>query len=172
MAGQRLASLRAMPAEHAADETGPTDPAPSGPRLVVGEGDSDLDQRLSAELDRHNFAAVGRSDLREMTVKVTDDGGDLVAGASGWTWGTCAGIGMVWVDDEARGAGWGARLLAAFEDAARERGCRQVLVSSFTFQAPEFYRRQGYVEFARSEGIPVEGQADVHFRKLLVGGSG
>ena len=61
----------------------------------------------------------------------------------------------------------GRKLLAAAEEAARERGCTQVLVSSFTFQAPEFYRRHGYVEFARSEGIPVEGEADVHFRKLL-----
>ena len=135
--------------------------------LTVGEADAALDQQLSAGLDAHNFAATGHSDLRELTVKVEDAAGDLVAGLSGWTWATCAGIGMVWVRDDSRRDGWGAKLLAAAEDAARARGCRQVLVSSFTFQAPEFYRRHGYVEFARSEGIPVEGQADVHFRKLL-----
>jgi len=74
---------------------------------------------------------------------------------------------MVWLRADARGTGLGARLMGAFEDAARDRGCRQVLVSSFTFQAPGFYERLGYVEFARSEGLPVEGQADVHFRKDL-----
>ena len=134
--------------------------------LTTGDGDSALDERLSNELDRHNFAAVGHDDLRELTVKVEDDG-DLVAGLSGWTWGTCAGIGMVWVREADRAGGWGARLLAAAEDAARERGCRQVLVSSFTFQAPEFYARHGYTEFARSPDLPVEGEADVHFLKLL-----
>lgn len=58
-------------------------------------------------------------------------------------------------------------MLAAAEDVARDRGCRQLLVSSFTFQAPDFYRRHGYTEFARSEGLPVEGSADVHFAKVL-----
>jgi enoyl-CoA hydratase len=102
--------------------------------LTVGDADSTLDERLSEELDRHNFAAVGRDDLRELTVRVEDDG-ELVAGLSGWTWGTSAGIGMVWVRDADRRGGWGARLLGAAEREARDRGCRQVLVSSFTFQA-------------------------------------
>ncbi len=133
--------------------------------VTVGAADSALDERLSQELDTFNFAAVGRDDLRELTVRVDDDGG-LVAGLSGWTWGTCAGIGM-WVREADRRDGWGARLLEAAEQEARDRGCRQVLVSSFTFQAPEFYTRHGYVEFARSPDLPVEGQADVHFLKHL-----
>jgi GNAT superfamily N-acetyltransferase len=132
----------------------------------VGAADSALDDRLSHELDTFNFAAVGRDDLRELTVRIDDDG-DLVAGLSGWTWGTCAGIGMVWVREADRRDGWGARLLAAAEQEARDRGCRQVLVSSFTFQAPAFYARHGYVEFARSPDLPVEGEADVHFVKHL-----
>jgi hypothetical protein len=41
--------------------------------------------------------------------------------------------------------GWGAQLLAA-EEEARRRGCNRVCVSSFTFQAPGFYRKYGYVE--------------------------
>lgn len=136
-------------------------------RLVLGDGDSELDSRLSKELDTYNFAAVGESNLKEFTVKVEERSGELVAGLSGWTWGTCAGIGMVWVREESRKEGWGGRMLEAAEDLARERGCRQLLVSSFTFQAPDFYRRNGYTEFARSEGLPIEGAADVHFVKAL-----
>jgi GNAT superfamily N-acetyltransferase len=142
-------------------------PAPADPRLSVGGSDAALDSRLSDELDRHNFAAVGHSNLQEMTVKVEDGDGELVAGLSGWTWGTCAGVGMVWVREDSRRGGWGGRMLAAAEQVARDRGCRQLLVSSFTFQAPDFYRRHGYTEFARSEGLPVEGAADVHFVKPL-----
>lgn len=40
--------------------------------LSVGDGDPALDERLSKELDAHNFAAVGRDDLREFTVRVDD----------------------------------------------------------------------------------------------------
>ncbi|WP_426245353.1 GNAT family N-acetyltransferase [Nocardioides sp. LHG3406-4] len=135
--------------------------------IQVGEADAALDQQLSDGLDVVNEAATtGITPQLELTVSVRDAAG-LVGGASGWTWGTCAGIGMVWVREDGRGTGLGARLLAAFETAARARGCVQVLVSSFTFQAPRFYERHGYVEFARSEGLPVEGEADVHFRKAL-----
>lgn len=91
----------------------------------------------------------------------------LIVGLMGWTWGTCAGVEMLWVDEARRRDGWGARLMAAAENEARSRGCVQVLVPSFTFQAPDFYRRLGYVEFARSEGLPVVGHADVHFSKRL-----
>lgn len=142
-------------------------PRDSEVRLLVGDGDPELDARLSDELDSYNFAAVGESNLKELTVKAEDSQGALVAGLSGWTWGTCAGIGMVWVREDARKSGWGGRMLAAAESVARDRGCRQLLVSSFTFQAPDFYRRHGYTEFARSEGLPVEGAADVHFVKML-----
>lgn len=141
---------------------------PDVDRLVIAGGDPELDSRLSAALDTHNVAASGLNDLpSEFTVKAEDDAGDLVAGLSGWTWGTCAGIAMVWVREDSRKAGWGALMLDAAEDLARERGCHQVLVSSFTFQAPSFYERRGYTEFARSENLPVEGAADVHFVKRL-----
>src|SRR3712207_7483554 len=54
----------------------------------------------------------------ELTVQVSDERG-LVGGLSGWTWGTCAGIGMFWIREDARRSGWGGRLLAAAEREAR-----------------------------------------------------
>ena len=93
--------------------------------------------------------------------------GELLAGASGWTWGEAAGIAMTWVHDEHRGTGLGAALLDAFEDEARRRGCTHVFVTSFTFQAPDFYRRRGYREIFRWEGVPTPDAADVHLRKEL-----
>ena len=138
-----------------------------GHRITIGADATDLDQELSDRLDAVNEAATpGVPPQRELTASARDEAG-LVGGVSGWTWGTCAGIGMVWVRDDTRGSGFGARLVTAFEEAARERGCEQVLVSSFTFQAPGFYERLGYREFARSEGLPVAGHADVHLRKDL-----
>jgi GNAT superfamily N-acetyltransferase len=140
---------------------------PAEPRLRVGDGDPDLDARLSDELDRFNVPAAGAGPQRELTVQVRDDAGELVAGLSGWTWGTCAGVAMLWVRENARGDRWGSRLLATAEREAVARGCTQVVLSSFTFQAPDFYRRHGYVETGRTEGLPRAGMADVHFRKTL-----
>ena len=140
---------------------------PRDAQVTVSGADPELDARLSAELTAFNAAATGADDEHEFTVRVTDDSGELVAGLSGWTWGTSAGIGMVWVRDGSRAEGWGAQLLSAAERVARERSCDRIHVSSFTFQAPGFYARHGYVETGRTEGIPTPENADVHFVKHL-----
>ena len=140
----------------------------SGARVVVGGADADLDSRLSSELDAYNTAASGVEDQREFTVRAEDGDGQLLAGLSGWTWGTCAGVAMVWVRADRRGSGVGAELLAAAEQVVRDRGCHRLTVPSFTFQNPAFYERHGFVETGRTEALPVEGHADVHFVKVLV----
>lgn len=137
-------------------------------RLTTGTADADLDQRLSDELDRVNAAATpGLAPAQELTVRVTADDGELLAGVSGWTWGVAAGIGMTWVREDQRGTGVGRRLLDAFEGEARRRGCAHVYVTSFTFQAPAFYERAGYRELFRWDDVPARGIADVHLRKDL-----
>ena len=52
-------------------------------------------------------------------------------------------------------------------DAQQQRGCAQIVVTSFTFQAPEFYAKQGYVETGRTQDLPVTGAAEVHLRRQL-----
>lgn len=137
------------------------------PTVIVGKADAALDERLNDELDRFNAAANPDVDAaEELTVRVEADG-ELVAGVSGWTWGEAAGIAMTWVHEERRGSGIGSRVVAAFEDEARTRGCAHVFVTSFTFQAPDFYRRLGYEEIFRWQGVPTRGRDDVHLRKEL-----
>ncbi len=115
----------------------------------------------------YNTAAIDAGEQRELSVKVVAEDGSVVAGLAGWTWGTCAGTSLVWVREDARRQGWGGQLLAAAERVARQRGCQQIIVTSFTFQAPRFYELHGYVETGRVEGLPVAGEADVHLRKQL-----
>ncbi|WP_370289771.1 GNAT family N-acetyltransferase [Nocardioides sp.] len=138
-----------------------------GITTAIGAADAALDQRLSDELDAVNAAATpGVAPAEELTVRLEDDG-RMVAGLSGWTWGEGAGIGMVWVAEEHRATGLGSRLLEAFEQEARRRGCIRAFVTSFTFQAPQFYERHGYREIFRWDGVPAAGSDDVHLRKDL-----
>ncbi|MEV6287724.1 GNAT family N-acetyltransferase [Kribbella sp. NPDC051770] len=136
--------------------------------MSVGDGDKDLSERLSAGLDEVNFPATGTTadDQGELSVKVVDDAGELVGGLTAWTWGGLLGIEMLWVRADSRQDGWGSKLLVAAEEEARRRGCDRACVSSFTFQAPGFYERHGYVETGRTRGIP-GGAEDVHFFKPL-----
>ena len=139
--------------------------ADEDPRLTVGASNPELNERLSRELSAFNDAASGDDTQRSLSIEARSEDDVLLGGLMGWTWGTCAGVEMLWVDQGHRRTGWGGRLMRAAEAEARARGCTQLLVSSLTFQAPDFYRRLGYKEFARSEGLPMDGMADVHFRK-------
>ncbi|NGM12350.1 GNAT family N-acetyltransferase [Verrucosispora sp. WMMA2044] len=138
-----------------------------GVNLQVLGKDEELAARLDAELTSFNQRATGATDEAALSVRVTDAAGELMAGLTGWSWGGCAGINMVWVRADRRGEGWGGRLLAAAEQEARRRGCTEVSVASFSFQAPGFYRRHGYLDTGRREGIP-GGHVDHQFWKSLV----
>ncbi|MET8247074.1 N-acetyltransferase [Streptomyces sp. NPDC005202] len=84
---------------------------------------------------------------RELPLHVwaLDGRGKLAGGLVGHTWTTWLHVTYLWVDRRHRGAGLGSRLLARAERTARdERGCRAVRLETWDFQAPEFYRKNGY----------------------------
>jgi ribosomal protein S18 acetylase RimI-like enzyme len=132
--------------------------------LSVGGRDSELASILDKGLDEYNFAATGTSenDRDSFSVRLAGADGEIIGALTAWTWAGLCGISRIWVHQDHRKDGWGAQLLAAAEEEARHRGC----VSSFTFQAPGFYRKYGYVETGRTLGIPGGGE-DVHLFKLL-----
>lgn len=136
-------------------------------RLSTGEADKDLEAVLDAGLDEYNHRVTGISDERPLSVRAEGGDGALIGGLRGWTWGVSAGVSMVWIREDHRGAGVGRLLMGAAESEAISRGCSRITVSSFTFQAPEFYRRLGYEETGRSFNAPLEEHADVHFLKRL-----
>jgi GNAT superfamily N-acetyltransferase len=137
--------------------------------LTTGDNDADLSKALSDGLDEFNFAATGTTaaDQTSLSVKVVDADGELIGGLTGWTWAGLFGISNLWIRESSRRDGWGAKILLAAEEEAKRRGCDRASVASFTFQAPAFYQRLGYVETGRTLGIP-GGFEDVHMFKQLV----
>ncbi len=135
--------------------------------ITVSDVDDGLADTLSELINEFNIDATGFDPGRVLSAAQRGGDGSLEAGLAGWTWGGCGYIDYLWVSVDLRGAGLGSRLLAAAEAEARARGCTQMIVSSHTFQAPDFYRRHGYVEYARTEDSP-RGHADLHFVKNLL----
>jgi GNAT superfamily N-acetyltransferase len=121
---------------------------------------------LEDSLAAWNMAHTGILDGRELAIFVRDDGGEIIAGLYGWTWGRCCEIRTLWVEEPWRGRGLGTRLMAAAEAEARVRGAVQMVLSTHSFQAPEFYRRLGFEDVGAIEDYP-EGYRHIFMRKRL-----
>ena len=65
-----------------------------------------------------------------------------------------------------RGQGLGTELLARAEAVARARGCTDAYTDTFSFHAPHFWTRNGWVEAGRLDGMP-PGHARIWYRKTL-----
>ena len=135
-------------------------------RIVDEVRPSDLEE-LDEAIYRFNSAATGFRDGRSLAAFLRDADGALRAGVAGHTWGGCCEIRFLFVRETERRRGLGSALLHAAEREAVARGCTQLVLSTHSFQAPDFYRRHGYVEAGRYEGYP-SGHAQIFLRKSLV----
>jgi len=123
---------------------------------------------LEDRLYEHNRAATGHADGRGLGFEVLDDDGRQVGAIAGHSWGGVAEIGQLWVDPAHRGQGHGLALLDAAIAEARVRGCRQVFVMSYDFQAPALYERRGFERVVEVPDWPL-GHVHVLLRLRLDG---
>jgi GNAT superfamily N-acetyltransferase len=117
-------------------------------------------------LHRFNFAATGLTQVHTVTLFIRDGGGGIRGGLLGYVWGEWLHITDFWVADECRRRGLGSQLLEAAEREALRVGARGAFLSTFDFQAPEFYKSRGYELFGGLPDYP-PGHTDYHLRKLF-----
>ena len=121
---------------------------------------------LEEQINEYNFATTGIRDARLLVRLLRDAGGRIYAGISGHTWGDVAEIRFLWVDAPRRHTGIGRGLLSAAEDEARARGCRKIVLSTHSFQAPDFYFKRGYVIVGQFSDYP-RGHTSIFLEKPL-----
>jgi GNAT superfamily N-acetyltransferase len=90
--------------------------------------------------------------------------GDTFGGVLGFTLWDWLEIEELWIWEGVRGHGWGRKLLDTIEAAARERGCKHAHVSTWSFQAPDFYQACGYRIIGQLDDYP-PGHTDYWLRK-------
>lgn len=108
-----------------------------------------VDQGLGAANDE----AAPLHHVRRLSCFLRARSGVVVGGAIGRTWGACCELQQLWVDARYRRNGLGTTLVRAFEQRARQRGCRTFYLETFSFQAPGLYRALGYEAKVALEGF-------------------
>src|SRR5262245_46840729 len=87
-----------------------------------------------------NVTGIGDGELLAFFVR---ESGRIVAGICGNTWGGTCELRQFWVEESQRNRGLGTKLFQAAEQEAQRRGCTQIVLMTFSFQAPRFYERLG-----------------------------
>lgn len=79
----------------------------------------------------------------------------IIGAITGWAYYNEVHIGDLIVDEGHRGRGLGKRLVSAVENCYKGKGYDVITLTTFGFQAPEFYKKLGYtVEFIRKGKDP------------------
>lgn len=128
----------------------------------------DVRRRIVAGLINHNMAAAGAVDDFPANFVLRSPRGEVMGGLLGDIWGGWLDIHILWVAQALRGQGHGARLMAAAEAYAVEKGCRGINLDTFSFQARPFYERLGFTVFGALADYPA-GHTRFYMEKRLVG---
>ena len=114
----------------------------------------------------HNKQQAGDDNSQGLCLALFSPENEIVGGVIAevnWDW---LFINVMWVKEELRGQGYGKSLLMRVEQEARQRGARNSYLDTFSFQAPDFYKKHGYQVFGVLEGFP-EGHQRLYLTKQL-----
>ena len=109
---------------------------------VVARHDLDT-AAIEQRLYEFNMDATGYRDGADLGF-VVETAGEVVAAAAGYTWGGICEVKTLWVHAQHRRAGLGAALMKQAIEEARSRGCRLMFLTTYDFQARDFYERLGF----------------------------
>ncbi len=134
--------------------------------LVFTDAEGGEDEKeLMESLKAYNRSVAGDSRYRPLTITQRASNGDLLGGMNGKTsWGWLY-VNMLWVREDQRGTGLGAKLLAAAESEAKRRGCIGSHLLTASFQAPGFYEKQGYSRFGELKDFPPPDHSNYFYYK-------
>ncbi len=121
----------------------------------TSDDDGAIGQQLLQLLIAENTRNQGEAKNDREIIRIKDSANNVTLGGI-WTeilfdW---MYIEVLYVPEALRGNGLGSQLLVQAEDSARSKGCVGIWLETFDFQAPDFYRKNGWELFATLPHYP------------------
>jgi ribosomal protein S18 acetylase RimI-like enzyme len=135
--------------------------------LVEEKPDDDVWEIVAGGLSKFNQEKAGLKRTPPIAVVIRDKEQNVRGGLFGNSDWDVFNIDTVWIEEALRGRGFGRELLRLGENVAVERGCKIAVLMTISFQAREFYEKQGYKVFGQLDGYPA-GYSSYWLTKKLV----
>lgn len=117
-------------------------------------------------LNQFNEGIVGADNHTPLNIVEYNEAGSIVGGIVGGTYWGWMYVDVLWGREDFRNSGIGSKLLAEAEKEAVRRGCHHVHLDTMSWQAPEFYKKQGYEVIGVLADIPKENQKYLLMKEL------
>ena len=114
--------------------------------------DSDYDE-VSEKLFEYNCEKSGVNDFKRFGVYLRNEDNKIIGGLNGWTRWEWAHIENLWIEESYRNQGFGKILLKFAEEISTSRNCKFIDLDTYSFQAPNFYKMNGYEELFIIDGM-------------------
>lgn len=133
--------------------------------IITDEIQNKDKEEIFQGLLEYNLAKLEDKQPRDLGVYYKKDG-RIMAGLIGETHGNWLTVKYLWVSEDLRGQHIGTDILEQAENIARERGCHDCFLDTFSFQTPQFYKKLGYTEVFTLEDYPITGKRHYFTKKL------
>jgi ribosomal protein S18 acetylase RimI-like enzyme len=121
---------------------------------------------ILSEVLLYNASRAGPLRDKKFVLTVRGPDNALLGGLVGVQYWNGMFIDLVWVQERLRGRGIGTELMKRAEAALRSRGGEVLFLSTWSFQAPAFYEKLGYVPFGTLEGMPPNSHRTWYSKRL------
>lgn len=129
--------------------------------------DSEFIRQQLIEFNATHLPEELKHPIENISFVVRDEMDRIVGGITGRIFWRTLHINILWVDASLRGLGYGKKLIQQMEEAAIEHECKLITLDTFSFQAPEFYKKLGYEVFGMIEGHPTEEHTQYYLKKKI-----
>ncbi|KUG36453.1 GNAT family acetyltransferase [Listeria monocytogenes] len=102
-----------------------------------------------------------------LTLRLLSEVGEMVGGVTAKISYGELHVSLLSVDPSTQGSGVGTELMAQIERYGRANSCHHISLTTFSYQAPEFYRKCGFTELGRVKDFPIKGEEKYFFIKYL-----
>lgn len=130
---------------------------------ILKSSTPEIQEELHKRLQQYN--AEYMSDSKDYSFHI-EENGVAVAGIIAESTGDTLEVEFLYVDEAVRGQKLGEKLLAKAEECAKRDGLKRVLLNTYSFQAPGFYKKEGYTQLFEIKNC-FDSHSQYFFRKEL-----
>ncbi|WDY53527.1 GNAT family N-acetyltransferase [Vibrio fluvialis] len=134
--------------------------------FTFSPSDEEID-RIYQGLKNFNQRAVPEVNDETFAILVRDEQGNVVGGLTGVFFITSVQVRFLWLSEAIRKQGIGNQLISQLELMCAEKKIGNIMVDTYTYQAPLFYESHGFEEIGRYKDYLVEGVDKIFYQKRL-----